>query len=880
MTHSRPLLWQRFGPQPKRSFPGGLYSVLIFASIITVVRAADTPAKFDRTAAQKWASIVEWVGFWEASETRTVKYRNSLNAKLWSDSLKDAQTSSQFRLRRATDGSSWSPDRGSFEWEGKGVERWVSTESSAASESNAHDTRTTGAGRTRSSAIWFRLNLADGLATFGPGANEKWPEGRMTGWLNTAGINWQNVDRPNPLLRTIPVLYKGEKHQGWWEFNGAPGVITINDGKTENTQQDDTTYGTEYQGHVVLCPVYDDLECEVTIDGYADWLPAGSIEDPKKPGDALVAHAVLISKKGKNEDIPEVERFRFELVDTSREPGVCMNWPLGAKDQDYDFKLADFVAGGGGLDPSAIKKFLLEWGMSSMGNYEASMMPANVPMFSFPHVSDDGQKGELVSPPKDKEGRPFADAAIECYDFGAKSELRVICVLKDGREIIGLMKGEGGEQDLVRLPKRAAADWIAAKWRADSKAGDLPAGDDDEKVQGQKYNGDGFTLYEEYRGWIENGKHITGDPRRKDFMVLNLIGADADAGIELFAEVSQLKVRSEFTEAEFDWRVRKMNANHATAPHRVTQHTVFIVSIPWRQGDVTAGKTTLSDKTRSGRPATAVSIGILNRGDPKSVFTDLANQLANLAKPSVSAVYNRAVAHELLHSVGVEHHGEYGDDLNYFSFQGAHDPTNPTGRARFVDSRPPSDFDYARLETRSHPTTWSDFDRGPTIQLRWEDTREDLAELVSPVFEQEVERLRHSPNWDPSSHATRRAMDFARYGKDANFWAELELYSLAASRFEQRVYAADVHRLQSGNERCLMRYYFANAYKVTGTEHAYYMIRPGKNVIGFDLCRSPVGTGANDKDHEPQSRFGDCFPGRGNCFEQICPNDAIPAPKS
>jgi len=29
----------------------------------------------------------------------------------------------------------------------------------------------------------------------------------------------------------------------------------------------------------------------------------------------------------------QVKNIRFQLLDTSREPGVCMNWPLNAKDK-------------------------------------------------------------------------------------------------------------------------------------------------------------------------------------------------------------------------------------------------------------------------------------------------------------------------------------------------------------------------------------------------------------------------------------------------------------------------------------------------------------------------------------------------------------------
>lgn len=877
-----------------------LVLVLIMAAL---AHAARGQATVDQDAARRWGSVVEWVGFWEASETKTYTYRNSGNAALWADSSAEAQTSSRFRLRRAPASVSTDPKEDLFAWVGTGVEQWLSRESSAESGASAHATQTAGAGRVPSSAVTFRIKLKEGLATFGPGANDASPTGQTSGWIG-AGDNRRSVDRTTTLLRAVPTLYKGEQRAGWWDFRGPPGVITFADDKTTQKTEGDGTHGYVYRGRVVLCPVYDDLECEVTIDGYADWLPKGSIEDPKKPGAAIVARAVLKAKRGRSEDIPKVDRFRFELLDTSREPGVCLNWPLAAQDEDFDFRLADFTDGSGGSDPAAVKRFFHEWDWMSAGDRDLASLPPDVPQFAFPVISDDGQRGEVVGPPKDRSGQPFAAAAIECFDFGAKSELRVVCILEDGREIAGLMMGEGGDQDIVRLPRRRGPDWVAAKWCEDNKAVDLVASYDDEKVAGQPMNGDGFTVYEEYRGWVEAGRHIIGDPRRKDFFVLNQVGVDAHGsdgadgrgGVALFARAAKIRVHARITEAEFDWRVRVMNANRKDGPHRVKQHGVFICDIPWKPGDVTGGKATLSDPSRAGRPATTLSIGILRRGDPKSVFTEEWSKFANLPRSDADSAYDVAVAHELAHSVGAEHHGEFGDRPMELYFQGAHDPTNPTGLPRFVKSLPRSDVDYAQTVFGSRPMVWSDFDRGPTIHLLWEDTHEDLAQSLGAEFERMLEQERSDPRTAAARRASaeQRAKGLARWGKDVQFWDELALHEsvaggtttwtergfITSGGFSRRIYSAEPNCLHSGDVGCIMRYFLANAYPVRGRNNAYYLIRPGKNPIGHDLCRSPAGTGGNHRDHEPQPRFGDSAPGRGNCFGQICPNDAIPAPKS
>jgi hypothetical protein len=200
-----------------------------------------------------------------------------------------------------------------------------------------------------------------------------------------------------------------------------------------------------------------------------------------------------------------------------------------------------------------------------------------MPTISFGKVSANGQKAEFSGPPKDKAGQPYADAAVESYDFGGRATLQVICELKDGREIVGLMKGEGGQEDLVRLPKMKGPDWIAESWRKAHKVESLSASSDNEKVDGQQDHGDGYTLYEEYRGWVVEGKRIEGDPEGKDFFVLNLIGGDAESGIDLFAQLSELKVHSKLRRGEMSEKTRLMNGNHRDAPHRVNQHGVWMI---------------------------------------------------------------------------------------------------------------------------------------------------------------------------------------------------------------------------------------------------------------------------------------------------------------
>ena len=47
---------------------------------------------------------------------------------------------------------------------------------------------------------------------------------------------------------------------------------------------------------------------------------------------------------------------------------------------------------------------------------------------------------------------------------------------------------------------------------------------------------------------------------------------------------------------------------------------------------------------------------------------------------------------------------------------------------------------------------------------------------------------------------------------------------------------------------------------------------------GAAICSQTAGTGVNEKDREPQPRYGDAAPNRGNCASQVLVTDAVTAP--
>jgi hypothetical protein len=85
------------------------------------------------------------------------------------------------------------------------------------------------------------------------------------------------------------------------------------------------------------------------------------------------------------------------------------------------------------------------------------------------------------------------------------------------------------------------------------------------------------------------------------------------------------------------------------------------------------------------------------------------------------------------------------------------------------------------------------------------------------------------------------------------------------------------HGVHSGDQDCVMRYYFAKFYdSKKATDKTVYLVTPGTERIGLEICHAGTGTGINGPDHVPESRYGTTLGESGNCFAQICPNDAIP----
>lgn len=534
------------------------------------------------------------------------------------------------------------------------------------------------------------------------------------------------------------------------------------------------------------------LEVIVEPRGYDNWRPEAAM-DEATPGNDISVKATLRHEDGSPPSENErAQKFEFELTNVSKEPGITMNYPLAGKAKNT-------------LD--------LQFDETRNGGLPVILHgPGQAESFGLPHET--------------------ASILVSAYDWGAWGEIKVTAVLRDGRRIVGYLKGEKNHTP-VRLPKRASDSFIADGWKTSKGASSAPDNDDKEKEpQGEAgCDGDGLTVYEEYRGFIENGAHIEGNVDKKDFFILNLIGGDAEPGIWLFTDITQLEVHKDLKEDELSQEDTQINANCDKCPQRVAQHGVYMEEIEDLSGGVTSIRPYGNFLTR-GRPGLTRSIAMQPRMAAGSMTNP--NNLSNLDKP---LLYDVSVAHELSHSVGLDHHGE-GDSDRYFELIIPENPANTLGRAYIAGPG-------------GNPVTLLDEATGVDAIGRLYGAYLSAGEYIQGRLDS---------------------------GSPLDSESQLNLETAALTSNYQVGLPSRQH---SGAVECVMRYSYASMYpKQQSPDEAFYLVPPGTEPLGFQLCDTAEGTGINKDPRTPQPRYFGAAANRGTCRKDVCVNDAIPPRKA
>jgi hypothetical protein len=304
--------------------------------------------------------------------------------------------------------------------------------------------------------------------------------------------------------------------------------------------------------------------------------------------------------------------IRFELLEISKEPGVCLNQPLRANaktEPDYSFE----------IDKNQI------------------------PLILHSAAKVETLPGEYAS----------QKAVISSFDFGGWCKLKVTAMV-NGKVLTGYLTTDTARSSPeILIPRRQKESHIADAWLEKESATGLADSSDSEDVPaGDGHNGDGFSLYEEYRGFAENGKILRTKAKKKDLMVLNLVGGPGAAACQLFKKMSEVEVHHRFQEVEFSSAANEdnwLNFNNSTH-HETDQHGLRIVLDPKAKGVAKAHNRNVASFLNS-TPGSKSKITV--PGDLQ------ADALADRSGRGFNSLYAAATyAHEIGHGCAIYHHGD------------------------------------------------------------------------------------------------------------------------------------------------------------------------------------------------------------------------------
>lgn len=304
----------------------------------------------------------------------------------------------------------------------------------------------------------------------------------------------------------------------------------------------------------------------------------------------VVDTKVTASIKDRSDDVEGI--FRFTLYEVTGEPGYCMN----AGDQtEEDLDLA-FSENQEGFDP--------------------------------PEQLEDPEKGWVI---QTEEKEDSATVQIESYDRGAWAKIKAeVNISGEWEECEVKLKGQ--TETTMTIPLDTNENYIADQWEKDNGTwgeNQSPTQDTDNDPHTSE-DGDGFTTYEEYRGFEVKGEHERLNPTKKEIFIYDknnlLTGAAKEYFLQLGLDIYLID------ESEFD---DTRAVNFKQSQHSTGYQKCIILEYSDRLALHEAG------------------VAYPFPGTPNYVSKVMINpQLEEMGYER-----NKTVAHELAHAVGIMHHG-------------------------------------------------------------------------------------------------------------------------------------------------------------------------------------------------------------------------------
>jgi len=368
-----------------------------------------------------------------------------------------------------------------------------------------------------------------------------------------------------------------------------------------------------------------------------EWLPDGSPSDEAAP--------LEITARIEGAQQATEGKFRFTLYEVTREPGYALN--AGEKD-----------------DTSPDLEF------------EASQ-----PGFTEPVPTDTSEAWEIETTELVNE----TTVIIRARDYGAWAKLRCEVNIDGAWHECRTERDE----DYITIPHDTDGDRIADLWEDEYGVRDQDqTADLDSKPEDQNDNGDGISLYEEYRGFVDiDGKHQRLHP---DIKTLFVRDQDNLVATSTFEVVSGLTV---FFLGETGWtgpndgyypvdlEKRVVNFNTSGYGHEIDQHALHVLqdqlfgnnrfkeSYRRLSGGDTPPETLLgqcagSTSSQLSSPASCSKVLLFSDAMAGSVRRSLA--LANATRQTalsqeerdsaLQQMRNTVTVHEMGHGINMQHH--------------------------------------------------------------------------------------------------------------------------------------------------------------------------------------------------------------------------------